>query len=426
MVIKKYSIPIYRELATTEIIKEKPENSFFNLEIKKEENISINESFETKIYNIERKEDQLIIYSNTLNFKVTDMFTDLGVPLYFYREFKIENEEELVNEESIIDSMIAEYIENLNEYKIDKSNGFFLYFNKEKETLKLKSEYLYNVGNPLNRTSNIKVRKLKDRFKITIKNIKGLVAQVELGSRYVFEPIVYKNFKEIAETIISINNKQYYLYNNSFNMINKTEYNENSYEVKDPVINFYKNENNLFFYDSWRSNLLFDEKLKTKYYYYLQLNSPNATDLVLQSLYKQDSSDLLFMFSSNYSVIENEITINPFTEIEVKKPLGENFSLVYKDNVDSKYNRYNDIKFGTEKLELNFENVYRDKSIYLLDNNTPIYQYSLLNFQNEYVNKSVEDLPSVFLNNLNNLKIKISNIIETQLISSDNKIYIKE
>ena len=66
--------------------KETPENSFFNLEINKEEKTTVNESFETKIYNIERKENQLIIYSNTLNIKVTDVFTDSGIPLYNYRE----------------------------------------------------------------------------------------------------------------------------------------------------------------------------------------------------------------------------------------------------------------------------------------------------------------------------------------------------
>ena len=61
MLVKKYNIPIYRELATAEVVKETPENSFFNLEINKEEKTTVNESFETKIYNIERKENQLII-----------------------------------------------------------------------------------------------------------------------------------------------------------------------------------------------------------------------------------------------------------------------------------------------------------------------------------------------------------------------------
>ena len=426
MIIKKYNIPIYRELATAEVVKETPENSFFNLEINKEEKTTVNESFETKIYNIERKENQLIIYSNTLNIKVTDIFTESGVPLYYFKEFNINNEEDIQNQEAIIDGMISEYLEGITEYKIDKSDGAVLYFNKTEELLKIRSEYLYNIGNPITRTPNVKVRKLKDRFKITIKNIKGLRARIDLGSRYVFEPVVYKNFKEIAETIVTINNNQYYLYNSSFNILNKSEYNENSYEVKDPVSMLYVSNNNWFFYDSWRSNLLFDEKLKTKYYYYLKLNSPNATDLVLQSLYKQDSSNLLFMFSSDYSVIENEITINPFTEIEAKKPLGENFSLVYKDNSYTKYNNYNDIKFGTEQLQLNFENVYKDKSLYLIDGGDVIYQSNKLNFENEYTNKTVEDLPPNFLSNLNDLKSRIGNIVEVQPTSLDNKIYTKE
>ena len=36
MLVKKYNIPIYRELATAEVVKETPENSFFNLEIRSE------------------------------------------------------------------------------------------------------------------------------------------------------------------------------------------------------------------------------------------------------------------------------------------------------------------------------------------------------------------------------------------------------
>lgn len=132
------------------------------------------------------------------------------------------------------------------------------------------------------------------------------------------------------------------------------------------------------------------------------------------------------MFSSDYSVIENEITINPFTEIEAKKPLGENFSLVYEDNSYTKYNNYNDIKFGTEQLQLNFENVYKDKSLYLIDGGDVIYQSNKLNFENKYTNKTVEDLPPNFLSNLNDLKSRIGNIVKVQPTSLDNKIYTKE
>ena len=118
-------------------------------------------------------------------------------------------------------------------------------------------------------------------------------------------------------------------------------------------------------------------------------------------------------------------TLAKFDE-EAKKPLGENFSLVYEDNSYTKYNNYNDIKFGTEQLQLNFENVYKDKSLYLIDGGDIIYQSNKLNFANEYTNKTIEDLPPNFLSNLNDLKSRIGNIVEVQPTSLDNKIYTKE
>ena len=54
---------------------------------------------------------------------------------------------------------------------------------------------------------------------------------------------------------------------------------------------------------------------------------------------------------------------------------------MYEDNSYTKYNNYNDIKFGTEQLQLNFENVYKDKSLYLIDGGDVIYQSNKLNFE---------------------------------------------
>lgn len=350
---KTYKIPIHRKVAEATLLKETVNNSLLYLDIKKEKNYEINKDYDAIIYNIVRTEKSLDIYSNTLNISITDKFIE-NTGLYFYKTFS--------NQEDLKDFK--------NKLTIYKEEDLTLFFNEEvNESF---NKYCY-IGNPLNRSSNIKVRKLKDRFKITIKDIDGLQAKVLLRSSYIFEPTSFKNFIEFNEFILNINKTQYYVYNNSFNILNKKEYSLIN-ETKDPLIELNSFENNIISYKSWRSNLLFNEKLESNYYYYLNLESENKTNLIVQTVEKQDNPSLLFMFSQTHKQLASKITWTPFSETVNYIPLGENYTLVNETVLDRKFNHYNDIKFSTERLLTSIERDIKNKTIYLIDGEDIIYQ----------------------------------------------------
>lgn len=408
MIIKTYTIPVHRELASSEIIKTNIEDSSFALEIENKKNIEINTDFETRIYNIDKKENQLIIYSNTLNIKVTDKFYN-DIPLYFKKNFDIEQE-------------YKDFIKDREEYLvIFDENNYIVYFNKDDDEFIADAEELFVLNNPLKRSNNVKVRKLKNRLKITITEIDSNNASVILPSRYLFEPKIYKNYIEFYESVIFLTNELYYIYNSSFNEVSKKEYCKGNY-VKDPINMYSGYFNNIHYYTSWRSNLLFDEKLNTDFYYYLKLNSTNKTDLIEQSIVKKTGEDYLFLFSTTYENNVKNIIPNPYLESTVSTPIGENYSLVYKENQNNKYNKYNDIKFGTERLLLDFEKNLKNKTKYIVSNHEVIYQEDKINTIKEYTEKEYQDLPTFFINNISLFKQKIEVLKETEQ-GIDNRIY---
>lgn len=407
MISKKYKIPVYREVCSSELIKTGVTDSHFKLDVIKNERVlEVNEDFESIVYNVERDRDKLIIYSNTLNLKITDKFFN-NIPLYEFVTFY--NEEDYLN-----------FIKDKKEYVVEKNpEDIVVYFNSNKDDFVIGKQFLYNVGNPLNRSSTVKTRKLKNRFKITITNINSQIASVLVGSRYIFSPSVYRNFLEFYESIATIGNTQYYFYNHSFNGLNKIEVKVD--KPKDPVIEyldyyFYKDykDYNVYKYTSWRSNLLFDQKIPTDFYYYLKLHPENKTDLILQSYSKIDDPSLLFICSSKVTNKDYKMTINPYLETDVVTPVGENFSLIFDENKDKKYNHYNDIKFGTERLTLDLEKLIKnttnyisilDKDIYQEDNALPITYESY---------KSTLDLPDYLLNNLISFRERVQTILSNE------------
>lgn len=391
---KTYSIPLHRKIASSELIKTDIEDSYFNLTVENNKEIDVNTSFESLIYNIDKDEDKVIIYSNTLNINITDKFSGL-TPLYYLIIFN--------NEESV-----DLFTKERKEYLIEKrGNSFFVYFNKKDKENVPQSLRLNLIGNPLTRSSNVKVRKLKNRFKITVNNIDTKGVSIELGSRFLFEPIVYGNYIEIPEFITYYNKKLYYGYNNSFNKVLKKELKNKEQEYKDPIISTIPDENYLCYY-SWRSNLLFDEKISDTFYYYLKTDSYNNTNIIYQKTSKiRELEDLVYMFSTNKSNSNYKMNINPYLQVENKIPLGENFTVLYREAIDSKYSSYNNTKLGTNSLILDFDKVYNNRLVYLERDGYNLYQEEVPSFSLEISEKSTEDLPNFFRNNIEDLKQKM-------------------
>lgn len=414
MINKIYKIPVYREVASSELIKTSVLDSEFKLDVVKNERVvEVNEDLESIIYNVDRNRDQLVIYSNTLNLNITDKFFNT-TPLY--EKVVFSEEEEALS-----------FVKEFKEYLIEKNiESFTVYFNSIKDDFVIGKEFLYNIGNPLNRSPDIKVRKLKNRFKITVRNINSEIANIVVKNRYLFSPNIHRNFLEFNECIVTLGTNQYYIYNNSFNLLEKVEINVE--QPKDPVIeyidSFVLKDYQGYEYTSWRSNLLFEQKIPTDFYYYLKLSYDNKTDLILQSVSKIDDPSLLFLCSSKVSPKTYKLNINPYLETEVITPVGENFSVVFDYMQDNKYNTYNNIKFGTERLLVDFGRFIKNTTNYVSTDYKDIYQENNLSLPTNYDSyKSTHDLPEYLRENLDRFKYNIQDLLEYTEERDNIKIY---
>lgn len=401
MFYKEYTIPVHRKIATTIANKTTVEDSHFFMETaNKKDDIYINTYFESIIYNVERKNNSLIIYSNTLNLKVTDKFYN-NVPLYYFYN----DNSELTLQLDLIEEKLQDF---------DNTEIYFL--NKTEELSKLANiKLIYDIGNPLTRSENVKVRKLKDRFKITIQNIDGLNAKIELNSKYIFEPTLHNNYIEFSESIVKIGSSLYYLYNHSFNKQSKVEIIfDEDLTFKDPVLNFNYIEygkKTLVSYDTFKSNLLFNNKLDSDFYYYLRLNPSDKTDLIYQSIEEKFSNDLMLIFSIKKRDVVRDIGINPHLKTELKTPLGENYTIVYTESSLDKYIRPEDIKIGTEVIVTDVINSAKSEVPYLYVGSQEYYQDLSVNLwpYYEYNEHSTEDLDSIFYDNYRELVHHLKN-----------------
>lgn len=418
MIQKTYNIKVHRKIASTELIKTNPVDSHFNLNCLSDRRKSeIENNLETIIYSIEKKKNTIILYSNTTNIKITNKFYK-DIPLYNYI---LTSKEDLEGILLKIDT--AEFVTE------NKDTSVIVYFNYNYNNYLPDVNRLNHIGNPLTRSDNIKVRKLKDRLKITISGVEENNVDIRLGSRYVFEPKFYRNYIEFFESLVKIGSKIYYLYNNSFNHLDKKEmYLDRESKVKDPIINFNSIEENgkyfLYTYSSWRSNLLYDQKINSDFYYYLNTDSANATDLLVQSYQKIFDEKLLLIYSNEKQKQDYEVTTNPYLATDITTPLGENYSLLFQEAKDNKYSIQNNIKLGTERLVLDFNKIITQKTKYLVkEDGTVIYQtIPIKDIPNNNV-KTLEDLPLHFKNNLDELNTKLNNISNGQTTTFDNKIY---
>lgn len=371
MFTKEYTIKVHRKVASANIIKTEPKDSTFYLSNKGvDRKLVVNESLENIIYSIDRKPNSLVIYSNTLNILVTQFEKD-GTPLFRLNAFPDKGSYE-------------EFVKDIDTYEIIEEDGEYAVIHNED---KPNSTYFYNITNPIERSNKgIKVRKLTNRFKITISNINSEKAVVQLRSKSLFEPILHKNYVEIPESIIYINNIQYYLYNHSFNILDKEEIKDDN-SPKDPVVGFteeyhLQDNYNVVKYTSWRSNLLFDIKIETDLHFYLNTASTNKTDLIYCTKEEDYDHNLVHLFSVLYvKNTDSTLTKNPYNEREVRTPLGENYTILTNTYNQSKYSDYNYIKFGTNALKLNIDKALTMESSYLIVDGAEIKQKNVLSNQ---------------------------------------------
>lgn len=434
MVTKTYTVPLHRKIASGIIKPTESIRSDFYLEnennIRKEVNINTPRA---EIFNIEKKSNGLIVYSNTLNFKITMKYFN-KIPLY---------KGIVINRFNLNLALIDLYSICGEEYLVEDIDSEFVavFFNYKKSIITLNAnDYIVrnvvDIGSSINHPPNVKIRKLKERLKIEIQGIDSELCTVELNSPNLLEPIIHNNWVEFSECVIKdLTGNFIHIYNHSFNLVEKEEHQETKYKtlhnLKDPFWDFFPTvteetilDYTKYKYTSWRSNLLINTEFSSSMYFYLNLNYVNKTDLIIYSLHEKIEENLILLYSITNDKSNYQLELNPYLTNKLIEPASENFSLVFEENKNNKYNRVDNIRFGTERVVLSLSSTVLNTEVYLQDGGEFVYQTPVINSITTPTFTTVSK-PTVTQNIENKLSIlngKINEIINNQSVQFTDNI----
>lgn len=382
MIIKEYKIPLYRRVATCKLKTTEAIRSNIYLKSSYNNELEVNkDNFKTEIYNIVKNTNSLIVYSNTTNLKVTNKYFN-NIPLYqVVKNIPLTISIEIID---LIKSLVGEQllIENIDE-------SVTIYLNTNLKTISkvngiVVEDVLVIGDSAINRINNISIRKLKDRLKITIKDLEDTENySIKLGSNYLFEPKKYKNWIEFYECVFpNLNQTFTQVYNHSFNIVNKIEYYDlkeyNIDELKDPLFSLEPNIEEIYFdtevlvhYNSYRSNLLIPTNYVEELFIYLDIsgdliNKTKNFHISTKELFVSHLIPILTKRKQNdtYEFIENE-----FTRTTLRTCNAEGYTLLFNEYKDHKYNKTDDIKLTNSRILYNLEDTLANEENYISKTN---------------------------------------------------------
>lgn len=393
MIIKEYSIPLYRRIAKCKLKATEALRSDLYLESSYTNNLEVNkDNYKTEIYNITRNLNSLIIYSNTTNLKITNKYFN-GIPLYqVIRNIPLDISTEIVE---LISSTITDQILIEN-----KDGSVTIYLNTDLKTISkvngIKVEDIITIGDSaINRISNVAIRKLKDRLKITINNLSDTDSySIKTGSDYLFEPKIYKNWIEFYECVFPNLDQAYtHVYNHSFNVVNKTEYyNIKEYDtdnLKDPIyivdpniIETYYDKEVIVQYKSYRSNLLLPTNYSEEFFIYLNVSSNLAdkTKNFYVSTIELNSGNLIPILTKRKQNVTYSAVENIFTNTVLRTCNSEGYTALVNDFKDEKYNSNDDTRITTTRVSSTLVSILKNTENYISsDTGFDIFQENDLN-----------------------------------------------
>lgn len=386
MIVKEYTIPLYRRIAEGVIKNTTPDRCDLYLDVDLKTNFKFNTyTPRTEIFNITRGKT-LKISSNTTNIKVTNKFIN-NTPLF-----------QVIKEiPNTVGEDFFDYIrQNISPVFLIEAeqNWYNIYLNTNKIFIdKIEGLYVQDVvtiGRTMYPSDIVKIKKIKDRLIIDIEVDSPKDYVIELGSEYLFEPRYYKNWVEFYEFIYKdLQNDIIYNKNYSFNFFTKKEVylteDFNLSLLKDPILSIedIELETNgkytLVTYPSWRSNLIFNTNFNTDLYFYAAINSSPETKFktIYLSNKKEDfenQNDYLLILDKTLNTNEYSFIANEYSRTILKDSSCETYTIVDKRYKDAKYNHYNDIKFGNKRILTDIESVADDTEVYVLVDDREIYQ----------------------------------------------------
>lgn len=320
--------------------------------IKKESNTTINtENIESKyparIFSIIPKSKSVEVTTNTLGIKITDIVDASGKPYYKFLTTSVSNSRVLTKLDTYTYNGVT-YVNTDKDYIQDGDNLIFL---KDVQSLNL-----------WDRSPNISIRRLKDRFKITIKTDTPEKLTIDLKVKSIFTPSIRNNWMSFYDCVYNtIDNKPAYLYTHSFEYYDKVEIHENSTGVslRDiPISNIeiqtidenYKKIS----YKTYRSNLYINlELLNNSHISIVRVNEQSNLNITRDL---SAANINLFKITKTETLLK-ELELNPYLSTDLYKGRAEKLYFVWETT--TKYAHDFNVPFGCERVELDFNKILK-------------------------------------------------------------------
>lgn len=313
--------------------------------------------YPSKVFNIVSKKQSVEITTNTLNILVSDVVID-GVIYYFYLDSIPTNLNVLAEYDyEIVNDKV--YLNTDEKYLQDNENIYTVY--------KVYSLDIYNLS------SNVSIRKLKDRFKITIKTNNPSLINIDVKSNSIFSPTIYNNWLIFHDCIYKIDNSTSSLFTHSFELYDKVEIHQKNVNVllRDIPVNEVSIEHindkyNKIIYKTFRSNLMINTELGQESFVYA--TKSQYSELEVCNYPKTDLNIFpIFSIIKDKTRIK-ELNLNPYLNTNVYEGAGEKIYFIIEDITDStfitkKYNRSKDVPLGTERVLLSMYALINRRSI---------------------------------------------------------------
>ena len=346
------------------------------------------DAYPSKVFNIVQMKDKIEVTSNTLGLKFTNIYNN-NIP--YYRE--------IMGYDGDMSLLV-----NIDTYIVDNK----IYTNIEDPYIQIENN-LYIVQdiisiNIWNRHPDVTVRKLKDRFKITIKNIPNI--NIDLISSSIFHPNIYMSNIYYYDCIFNTTD---YLSTHSFEHYTKEEVHYKSstkYSLKDIPIDSILIENISedyvkIKYKTFRSNLFFT--LNTFEPACLSLVYIDNIPEIIKSSFDTDESKKLLVYRPTDNLKIENFELNPYMNIKRFKSRPEGIVFVWKGFENNKYSRPQDISFGVERVVIELNRIVNSEiEVFKINGNSVIQK-------NESIYSNIEESDYTYEGtNLDNLNYLLS------------------
>lgn len=325
--------------------------------------------YPARIFNIVPKQKSVEITTNTLGISLTNIINPAGKAYFKFIASHVKDKRVLIDLDTYeINGMV--YVNTDLDYIKDGDN-----------LILIKDIFSLNLWD---RSPDISIRRLKDRFKITVKTSQPNELTINLKVKSIFTPSIRNNWMSFYDCVYNTNdNTASYLYTHSFEYYDKVEIHEKTESIllrdqpiSDILVEEINNTYNKVSYKTYRSNLYINLELVDNDKVYLDFLDNQSNIYLTNSTSLVEGVTELFTIKKQPTVLE-DIRINPYIGTNLYKGRPEQLFFVWE--TDSKYARHLNVPIGCERIELDLtEAIKRELKTFkttgelIKENNIPV------------------------------------------------------